>query len=127
MLILYIGTVPSPVTYVVVITDDAQARASWVLSATATGQELRVTTLTPQPLPLDRTFQLWVKLPGAIAVHPVGLLPAAGGTTLPVPEPLVPKLAQAEKFGVSIKPPGESPTGQPTTTPLYHGGAPTRL
>jgi anti-sigma-K factor RskA len=116
-----------PVTYVVVITDDAQARASWLLSAAATGQEIRVTTLAPQPLPPDRTFQLWVKLPGATAVQPVGLIPAAGHTTLQVPEPLVLTLIQAEKFGVSIEPPGGSPTGQPTTTPLYHGGAPTRL
>jgi anti-sigma-K factor RskA len=127
MLVLYIGVAPLPVTYVVVITDDAQARASWLLSTAATGQDIRVTTLAPQPLPPDRTFQLWVKLPGAIAVQSVGLIPAAGRTTLQVPGPLVPKLVQAEKFGVSIEPPGGSPTGQPTTPSLYHGGAPTRL
>jgi AAA ATPase domain len=33
--------------------------------------------------------------------------------------------ASARSSGVSIEPPGGSPTGQPTTTPLYHGGAPT--
>ncbi len=127
MLLLYPGVRPPVVTYVVVITDDAQARASWLLSAAAAGQELRVTSFAPQPLPPDRAFQLWVKLPGTATVRPVGLIPASGRATLLVPEPLASTLAQAEKFGVSIEPPGGSPTGQPTTTPLYHGGAPVKL
>ena len=47
ILVLYIGVAPLPVTYVVVITDDAQARASWLLSAAATGQEIRVSHSCP--------------------------------------------------------------------------------
>jgi anti-sigma-K factor RskA len=127
LLILYIHVVPWPTTYVVIITDDAQARASWLLSVAAAGREVRVNALAPQPLPADHAFQLWAKLPGAATVQSVGLIPAAGRTIIPVPEPLVPNLAQAEKFGVSIEPPGGSPTGQPTTTPLYHGSAPVQL
>ena len=126
-LVLYLGVVPPAVTYVIILTDDAQARASWLLSTDAAGRELHITTLAPQPLSSDRAFQLWVKLPGAEAVRPVGLIPPSGRATLPVPAPLAPTLAQAEKFGVSIEPPGGSPTGQPTTTPLYHGGAPLKL
>ena len=127
MLLLYLGMTPPAVTYIVVITDDAQARASWLLSATAAGRTLRVSSFAPQPLPPDRAFQLWAKLPGIAAVQPVGLIPASGRTTLLVPEPLASTLFQAEKFGVSVEPPGGSPTGQPTTTPLYHGGAPVQL
>lgn len=109
------------VNYIVVITDDAQSQASWVIGADQRTEEIVVRALTPQPIPADRDFQLWVQLPGEPQVKPVGLIPADGQTALTLPADIANRLASAEKLGVSIEPQGGSPTGQPTTTPLYHG------
>ena len=112
---------PAASTLIVVITDDAQKRASWVVSTTADASRLTIEALKPHPLPADRVFQLWVKFPQEVLVRPVGLIPAAGRTTLPVATGLATQLVKAEKFGVSIEPPGGSPTGQPTTPAQFHG------
>ena len=118
---LYVAPGATQVTYVVVVTDDAQSRASWVVSGQAGSTEIRVRSLAPQPVPADRVFQLWVLPAGATTVRSVGLIPPAGDERLSLPPDIAALLATAQKFGVSVEPPGGSPTGQPTTTPLYHG------
>lgn len=110
-----------PVTYMVVVTDDALSQASWVVSGRPGSNEIRVRAVAPQSLPEDRVFQLWVLPAGATRVQSVGLIPASGNALLTTPESVASLLSGAQKFGVSIEPPGGSPTGQPTTTPLYHG------
>jgi anti-sigma-K factor RskA len=109
------------VTYVVVVTDDAEARASWLIGTGDDLQQLIVRALQPQPLPADRTFQLWMKVQDDDRVRPVGLIPRSGEAVLSLPPAIAGALDKAEKFGVSVEPQGGSPTGQPTTTPLYHG------
>lgn len=112
---------PAPATYIVVITDDAQQQASWVMTTEAEASRLTIEALKPNPLPAGRVFQLWVKLPNETPVRPVGLISASGRTTLSVATSLATHLGTAEKFGVSVEPPGGSPTGQPTTPAQYHG------
>lgn len=123
LLALYMGIfLPvEKVTYVVVVTDDAESRASWVLGTDDDLQQLVVRALQPQPLADDRAFQLWMKVADEERVRPVGLIPAAGESILALSPTLANVLNKAEKFGVSVESPGGSPTGQPTTTPLYHG------
>ena len=82
---------------------------------------LRVRTLRPQTVAADRAFQLWVLPENQKRVRPVGLLPTSGDRVLELPLELLTILANAQKFGVSVEAPEGSPTGQPTTTPLYHG------
>lgn len=110
-------TVIRPVepAYVVVMTDNS-AQAGWIMRVGDNGL-LHIRPLKPQPLPSDRVFQLWVKQSDAAAVQPVGLMSATGPTALP----LTGALDKVELFGISVEPPGGSPTGQPTTTPLYQG------
>lgn len=111
----------APVSYVVVVTDDANAKASWVLSGHADSTQLVVRAFAEQPLPADRAFQLWVLPKGASTVRPVSLIPASGRASLAIDADIAALLRDAQKFGVSIEHPEGSPTGQPTTTPLYHG------
>lgn len=113
-------TATAPV-YMVVISDDAEARASWVVSSRPGSDRFKIKNLRPQDLPAGRDFQLWAKLEGQPRVRPVGLIPASGEAELALPANLIGQLDQIEKFGVSVEPEGGSPTGQPTTTPLYHG------
>lgn len=120
-LTLLFGPASTPDTYMVVVTDDALSRASWVVSGQSGSNEIRVRAVAPQTLPAERVFQLWVLPAGATTVQSVGLIPASGDARLTISEAVAAELAGAQKFGVSIEPPGGSPTGQPTTTPLYHG------
>lgn len=116
----YLWTAEPPPAYVVVVTDDAESRAGWLLGTDAGGR-LTVKNLRPQPLPDGRDFQLWAKLDDREQVIPVGILPASGETVLTLPDEVSGALDKLEKVGVSVEPAGGSPTGQPTTTPLYHG------
>jgi anti-sigma-K factor RskA len=103
------------------ITDDAQSRASWVIGADKDANTMSVKALSPQPLADDRVFQLWVKVKNENKVRSVGLISPAGETNLALDKSISAVLDSIEKFGVSVEPLGGSPTGQPTTTPLYHG------
>lgn len=114
-------TTTQQVTYVVVLTNDASSTASWVIGTDPASGQLRVKALAPQPLPSERVFQLWMKVRDEATVRPVGLIPADGQANLKLPENIVQLLSRTELFGVSVEPPGGSPTGLPTTTPLYHG------
>ena len=111
---------PSP-NFVVVVTDDANSQPSWLISGRAGATSVRVRTLTPQPLPRERAFQLWMLPQGESRVRSVGLIPPSGSRVLQVSQTDAERLANAQKFGVSIEAQNGSPTGQPTTTPLYHG------
>ncbi|MGH1486725.1 MAG: anti-sigma factor [Cellvibrionaceae bacterium] len=111
----------SAANYFVLITDDAKSQASWIIGADQKTQIMSVKALSPQPLPEDRVFQLWVKVKNETAVRSVGLIPASGEATLSISAAINAILSNVEKFGVSVEPLGGSPTGQPTTTPLYHG------
>lgn len=124
LVVSYLGvfpTQPAGETYVVVITDDAQSKASWVIGADPVRTKVSVKALNPQSLPPQKAFQLWMKVAGENKVRSVGLIPASGQSSLSVSDAIFSHLDKAEKFGVSIEQPGGSPTGQPTTTPLYHG------
>lgn len=107
--------------YVVVITHDVDARAGWLVSLQEGGERVKVAPLSSHVLPSERVFQLWVKAADAPRVESVGLISATGEIELPTQTGLQRALGNAVLFGVSVEPLGGSPTGQPTTEPLFHG------
>lgn len=111
---------PNP-GYVVVITKDADEAAGWLVSLQDQGQQVKVESLAPQPLPPGKVHQLWVKVPDRERVTSVGLITNQGDTTLRTGAELRALLGKAILFGVSVEPAGGSPTGQPTEGALYHG------
>ena len=64
--------------YFVLITDDAKSQASWMLGANQNTQTMTVKAISPQPLPENRVFQLWIKIKYESRVRSVGLIPANG-------------------------------------------------
>ncbi|MEM7249983.1 MAG: anti-sigma factor [Pseudomonadota bacterium] len=108
-------------SYVVVMTHDDNADASWVLSGRANHATLKVRAMHPGPIGPERGFQLWVLPQAESKVRPVGMLPRSGASELALTPALQAVLARAQKFGVSVEARSGSETGQPTTTPLYHG------
>jgi len=68
--------------------------------------------------PSDRDYELWALPAGGKPVS-LGLLPATGSTQRTLTAAQQQALAHAPQVAVTLEPLGGSPTGQPTTTPIY--------
>ncbi|MEQ7869887.1 anti-sigma factor [Chromohalobacter salexigens] len=105
--------------FVAVFQQDDQQPA-FMLSVDLDSRRLNVRPVTAKPLP-DRTYQLWIKAE-SLGPEPrsVGVL----NDDLSLPADALsdydPELLKQATFGISIEPPGGSPTGQPTS-PAIHG------
>lgn len=104
---------------VALVLDDARKATGWQLSMD--GNALVVETLVAQPALQQRVYELWVIPEGYDKPVSLGLIPEAGERKLVLTAEQQGFVATARKFGVSIEPMGGSPTGQPTTAPVYHG------
>ena len=105
--------------FVAVFQQDDQQPA-FMLSVDLDSRRLNVRPVTAKPLP-DRSYQLWIKAE-SLGPEPrsVGVL----NDDLSLPADALsdydPELLKQATFGISIEPPGGSPTGQPTG-PAIHG------
>lgn len=70
------------------------------------------------PRPAERDFELWALPTGGKPVS-LGLLPAGGTAERNLSEDQLKALAHATQIAVTVEPAGGSPTGQPTTTPIF--------
>jgi anti-sigma-K factor RskA len=68
--------------------------------------------------PTDRDFELWALPTGGKPVS-LGLLPASGTAQRTLTAVQQQALANAANVAVTLEPLGGSPTGQPTSTPLF--------
>jgi len=68
--------------------------------------------------PSDHEFELWALPTGGKPVS-LGVLPGAGTTQRALTEVQQQALANATQVAVTLEPLGGSPTGQPTSTPLF--------
>ena len=72
------------------------------------------------PVPADRSLQLWM-LPDGAAPKSLGVLPATGLARITLPALPDQALAGVAALAVSLEQAGGSPTGQPTSAPIYTG------
>ena len=106
--------VPPPLApIVVVLAANPEAalavQASFVASVSADGRVLVLKPLNELALASGRAFELWA-VPAQGAPRSLGLVQAAGATTLMRPA----LLRDTAAFAVSVEPAGGSPTGAPT-------------
>ena len=111
---------PLTVDYVAVVNDGEQQPA-WLVEVDADYRRVNVQALRQQPLPADRSFELWLLPEQGQNPISVGLVPAQGETVLTLTPELRERLATAAGLAVSLEPAGGSPTGQPTGPVLYQG------
>lgn len=109
----------SQAQFVALVLDDARKVTGWQLSLD--GDALVVETLVAQPSLQQRVYELWVIPEGYDKPVSLGLIPETGERRLALAPEKRQFIATAKKFGVSVEPLGGSPTGQPTTAPVYHG------
>jgi anti-sigma-K factor RskA len=70
------------------------------------------------PHPTDREYELWALPTGGKPVS-LGLLPGSGSTQRSLSVAQQQALANATQVAVTLEPLGGSPTGQPTSTPVF--------
>ncbi|SDF73737.1 anti-sigma factor [Thalassobaculum litoreum] len=110
---------PPSRTFVAVFHDgDTQPR--FLLSVDLESRELTIRPVTAEPV-ADKTYQLWIVGEGISPIpRSLGLLEDVSGTTRKRLDQVDPALLRNATFGISLEPPGGSPTGQPTG-PALHG------
>lgn len=114
---------PSPSTsesnFVAVFQQDDRQPA-FMLSVNLEQRRLHVRPVSAEPLP-DRSYQLWIKHDDlGPAPRSVGVLDDDLSLDQAALRDYAPELLKHATFGISVEPPGGSPTGQPTG-PAIHG------
>ncbi|BBP45643.1 hypothetical protein THMIRHAS_10160 [Thiosulfatimonas sediminis] len=100
---------------------NTQQQAGWLMRYEAQNKRLHVQTLQAEPLDSRRTYELWIIADGLNQPESLGLMPEVGEYNLPLNEQQIALLGKVQKFAVSVEPAGGSPTGQPTSSPVYLG------
>lgn len=98
-----------------------QQQAGWLMKYDQQSQRIHVQTLQARLLDKQHTYELWIIADGVEQPQSLGLMPEIGEYNLALNETQMALLAKVKKFAVSIEPAGGSPTGQPTTVPVYLG------
>lgn len=114
--------VPQPVEVdrMAAVLTGEEARSAWMVSGPETGERLTVRALSPEPLPADKAYELWLLPEGEDPIS-LGLLPVSGETTIQPPPELKDMIGPGSALAVSLEPSGGSPTGLPTGPVLYQG------
>ncbi|ATJ83683.1 anti-sigma factor domain-containing protein [Halomonas beimenensis] len=119
VLVAPLGQEPSRPPFVAVFQQNDQQPA-FMLSVDLASRQLHVRPVTAEPLP-DKSYQLWIK-EASLGPSPrsVGVLDDDLTLDAASLQDYDPELLKRATFGISIEPPGGSPTGQPTG-PAIHG------
>lgn len=95
---------------------------SWHVAVNIQTHTLEVSALKDQPLPANKSYELWLIADNEPKPVSMGLIPASGQTVLPLDKTLAKRLHKVKaKLAVTQEPLGGSPSGQPTSAPIYLG------
>jgi anti-sigma-K factor RskA len=115
-LLYRLSTGPSRLSEVATISTPTGAQV-WEVDVYRTGRLIvRAGSLPTHPT--DRDFELWA-LPAGGAPVSLGVLPISGTTQRTLTTAQQKALANATQVAVTLEQVGGSPTGQPTTTPVF--------
>jgi anti-sigma-K factor RskA len=104
-------------SYATAIVDQQSHVPTWFAETQADGS-IVVTALARIDRPSDKDLELWALASGAQLPVSLGVLPVAGRYVVPAS-----RAGQRDhlKLLVTLEPAGGSPTGQPTSAPIYGG------
>lgn len=110
---------PAPESFVAVFQHDDQQPA-FLLTVDLQQRQVNIRPVTAEPKP-DKSYQLWIKA-DELGPNPrsVGVLGDQFQLDQAALSGYDPALLREATFGISVEPPGGSPTGQPTS-PAIHG------
>ena len=115
-LLYWLSTGPARLAEVATISTPTGAQV-WEVDVYRTGRLIvRAGSLPTHPT--DRDFELWA-LPARGAPVSLGVLPVSGTTERTLTAAQKQALTNAAQVAVTLEPVGGSPTGRPTTTPIF--------
>ncbi|MAA75797.1 MAG: hypothetical protein CMN28_13945 [Salinisphaeraceae bacterium] len=128
MLYMYVGTSPGTATesgdqprrtaYASLIRDETYG-VGWLITAGQDKRQLKVMALGHYQLPGSKSLELWLITPERVSGQSLGLIPARGEVTLPLPDNEDLVLSDRATFAISIEPEGGSPVGSPTGQTIF--------
>ena len=107
-----------PDRFTAVLQQDANAPAM-VLDVDVKSRRLTVTSLAAAT-PAGKSYELWIINPAIGSPRSLGLIPAKAATH-ELLTPYAPAVITDAIYAVTVEPPGGSPTGQPSGTPILSG------
>jgi anti-sigma-K factor RskA len=110
-------TRPGTLSEVATISAPAGA-AAWRVEIYAERGQMIVHAGQLPPHPANRDFELWALPTGGSPVS-LGVLPVGGTARRELSEAQRQALSHATQIAVTVEPTGGSPTGQPTSTPIF--------
>jgi anti-sigma-K factor RskA len=116
-LLYWRGVEPSRLSEVATISGSAGAPL-WQVEVYHKSGRLVVHTGTLPAHPTDRDYELWA-LPSGGAPVSLGVLPVAGTAQRTLTSAQLQAIANTVKVAVTVEQLGGSPTGKPTTTPIF--------
>jgi anti-sigma-K factor RskA len=105
---------------VVLVLTDENAKTAWLVSRQSLEAPIKAQALAVPVMTVAQAYELW-QLPPDGARLSLGLLNEQGGTVLQLTTDLSQLVQPGVGMGVSIEPPGGSPTGAPTGPVVYSG------
>ena len=108
---------PGPLTAVATISSP-EGTSLWEVDIYRASGRMIVHATRPPARAADRDFELWA-LPAGKAPVSLGVLPVAGTVRRALTAAQQQALANAPQVAVTVEALGGSPTGQPTSTPIY--------
>ncbi|WP_319381610.1 anti-sigma factor domain-containing protein [Thiomicrorhabdus sp.] len=122
-LLTYIWQTP-PLTQpqMLAVVQNGEQQDGWLLQFSDDGL-LNVKILRDHPLAENQDYELWMLASDQEAPNSLGILPQSGKATIQLSDQIRTRLSKAHTFAVTIEPKGGSPTGQPTSPPVYLGNA----
>jgi anti-sigma-K factor RskA len=106
---------------VVAVVRDSAQHPAWAIRLARAAHQIAADSLAPEPVAPGHVYQLWLKMPGAAPLRPLGLLPRSGRKAIPVTPADTRLLAGAGELIVTVEPTGGSPNQGPSGPALLHG------
>lgn len=107
-------------TYLAALADDS-AQVAVLVTGNPERNALTVRVLASQDIGPERSLELWALPRGGAAPRSLGLIPADGSVTLPLPQDLNPDAVP--QLAVSLEPKGGSPNPNAPSGPVLFKGA----
>lgn len=106
---------------VVAVIRDAAGRPVWDIRLAPAAHEIAAASMRAEPAPRGRAYELWLVAAGAAAPRPLGMLPPAGITVIPLAPQNATLLAGRGALLVTLEAGEGAPDLQPSGAPRFRG------
>ena len=106
---------------IVAVLEDAAHHPAWAIRLAPAAHQIAAESLTPQPVPPGRVYQLWLAPEGVAGPRQLGLLSERGRKTIPISPEDARRLMGNGRLDVTLEPQGGSPQPGPTGPVLFRG------